>query len=65
MIQSNAPADQEVHRAARVIAKRFATMISGILRDEEKGEVEGEGYLIAREVMQGLAIFKGDKENRK
>jgi hypothetical protein len=59
MIQANAPADPEIHRAACVIARRFAAMMSGILRDEEKGEAEREGYLIAREVIEQFQAHKG------
>jgi hypothetical protein len=59
MIQQNSPVDPEIHKAACIIARRFTTMIGGILRDEEKGECEREGYMIAREVMEELAVFKG------
>jgi hypothetical protein len=58
MIQRNSPADPEIHKAACIIARRFATMIGGILRDEERGECEREGYIIAREVIEQLAAFR-------
>ena len=58
MIQLNAPADPAIHRAACLIARRFTDMVSGILRDEEKGEAEREGYLIAREVIENLQLSK-------
>ena len=59
MIQTNMAADPDIHRAACLIARRFADMISGILRDEEKGDAEREGYLIAREVIEQLHFSKG------
>ena len=59
MIQQNAPADPEIHHAARQIARRFTHMVAAILRDEEKGEAEREGYLIAREVIEELQRSKG------
>jgi hypothetical protein len=58
MLRINDAADPEIHRAACMISKRFAAMLSGILRDEEKGEAEREGYIIAREVMEELVTFK-------
>jgi hypothetical protein len=58
MRQGTAPADPDIHRAARLIARRFADMMSGILRDEEKGEAEREGYLIAREVIEKLHLSR-------
>ena len=58
MLQGNVPADPAIHRAACLIARRFADMISGILRDEEKGEAEREGYLIAREVIESLQLSR-------
>ena len=54
MIRSDIACDPEIHRAACDIARRFAAMMSGILRDEERGECEREGYLIAREVIEGM-----------
>ena len=59
MILHNAPADPEIHRAARLIAKRFTAMVASVLRDEEQGEAEREGYLIAREVIETLQLAKG------
>ncbi len=59
MIQTNAAADPDIHKAACIIARRFANMIAGILRDEERGEAEREGYLIAREVIEQMT--KGGK----
>jgi hypothetical protein len=59
MIRSDVPADPDIHRAACLIARRFTSMVAGILRDEEKGEAEREGYLIAREVIEQLQAHKG------
>ena len=59
MIQAHAPCDPELHEAACLIARRFAAMMAGVLRDEERGEAEREGYLIAREVLERLAVFRG------
>ena len=59
MIQSNTPCRPEIHEAAILIARRFANMMAGILRDEERGDAEREGYLIAREVIEQLNAYKG------
>ena len=34
-------------------------MMSGILRDDERGEAEREAYLIAREIIEQLSVQKG------
>jgi hypothetical protein len=51
--------NEDIYKAACIIARRFTNMISGILRDEEKGDAEREGYRIAKEVLDEL--FKGVK----
>ena len=60
MIDPNAPVDPSVHLAARLIAKRFTAMVGSVLRDEEKGDAEREGYLIARNVLEQLRLSKGE-----
>ena len=59
MIRSTAPADPEIHRAACLIARQFAAMMAGILRDEERGDCEREAYLLAREAIEQLQAHKG------
>ena len=54
MIQATVPCDPAIHRAAILIAQRFANLVGGILRDEEKGECERECYIIAREVIEEM-----------
>jgi hypothetical protein len=58
MIQTTATCDA-IHEAARLIAKRFAIMMAGILRDEELGECEREAYLLSREVIEAMESSRG------
>ncbi len=58
MIQTNQSCNEDIHKAACIIARRFTSMIGGILRDDERGEAERESYIIAREVIEQLATFK-------
>lgn len=55
MIQVNAPADPEIHRAAIMIARRCRNVIQGCLREDEWSLADAEFYRIAREAMEQLA----------
>jgi hypothetical protein len=50
--------EEEIHKAASIIARRFANLVSFLLLEEEKVSCERQGYRIAREVIQELATFK-------
>jgi hypothetical protein len=51
--------DPDIHRAARMISRRFTAMVSFLLLDEEKLICERQGEKIVREILDELAIFKG------
>ncbi len=61
MIQTNAPVNPKIHEAACLIAGRCRNIIQGCLREEEWRPCETEFYRIAREILEGMAAFKGAK----
>jgi hypothetical protein len=59
MIESNVPADPQVHARAIMPARKCRHVIQAILREEERGDADREFYLIILEGPEDL--LKGKK----